>query len=311
MAVAQARAAVEGLQDPAVELTLQRCCLNNSKASHLLRCNADRVDAGSLLHFDEGMAAGLASALGDHLWTTVGRRPLFRLTQADLACEKRAPSLCRPSWQVGSPLAPWLLKCVNTLQMQVCALLRFSLQTYDARTAAAWAMWLQGLPDAVHDDSWLTPATCTAALGQPRSGMRARRRDNPLPALAPGGETHRRLGHRGRRAPSHTHCTRLMNKLRAQERGDLHRLQDPSAPDASHDWLWAVGPHKGARIDSADEFAAAVRLRLGCGGPTDPVQCSCCGVGTLQCSGCRGEHKRSQRCARHPSCRRQDHGLPS
>ena len=78
----------------------------------------------------------------------------------------------------------------------------------------------------------------------------------------------------------------LMNKLRAQERwGDLHRLQDLSAPDASHDWLWAVGPHKGARIDSADEFAAAVRLRLGCGGPTDPVQCSCCGVATLQCSG--------------------------
>ena len=125
LAVVQARAAVEGLQDPAVELTLQWCCLNNSKASHLLRCNGDRVDAGSLLHFDEGMAAGLASALGDHLWTTVGRRPLFRLTQADLACEKRAPSLCRPSWQVGSPLAPWLLKCVNTLQMQVCALLRF------------------------------------------------------------------------------------------------------------------------------------------------------------------------------------------
>ena len=67
LAVVQARAAVEGLQDPAVELTLQWCCLNNSKASHLLRCNGDRVDAGRLLRFDEGMAAGLASALGDHL----------------------------------------------------------------------------------------------------------------------------------------------------------------------------------------------------------------------------------------------------
>ena len=174
-----------------------------------------------------------------------------------------------------------------------------SLQTYDARTAAAWAMWLQGLPDAVHDDSWLTPATCTAALGQPRSGMRARRRDNPLPALAPGGRLiaalgtedvehpHTRTAH-GALALQQQRCVAagLMNKLRAQERwGDLHRLQDLSAPDASHDWLWAVGPHKGARIDSADEFAAAVRLRLGCGGPTDPVQCSCCGVATLQCSG--------------------------
>ena len=65
--MAQARAAVEGLQDPAVELTLKRCCLSNSKASHLLRCNGDRVDAGRLLLFDEDMAAGLASALCDRL----------------------------------------------------------------------------------------------------------------------------------------------------------------------------------------------------------------------------------------------------
>eukprot|EP00439_Symbiodinium_sp_Y106_P008441 s7410_g1.t1 len=63
----KARAAVEGLQDPAVELTLKRCCLSNSKASHLLRCNGDRVDAGRLLLFDEDMAAGLASALCDRL----------------------------------------------------------------------------------------------------------------------------------------------------------------------------------------------------------------------------------------------------
>ena len=66
--------------------------------------------------------------------------------------------------------------------------------------------------------------------------------------------------------------------------GDLHRLQDLSAPDASHDWLWAVGPHKGARIDSADEFTAAVRLRHAVA-LLNLFSRSCCGVATLQCSG--------------------------
>ena len=122
LAVAQACAAVEGLQDPAVELTLQRCCLNNSKASHLLRCNGDRVGQAACSALTRAWRRDwpLHSVTTSRM--TVGRR-LFRLTQADLACEKQAPSLCRPSWQVGSPLAPMVAEmCQHTA---VCALLRF------------------------------------------------------------------------------------------------------------------------------------------------------------------------------------------
>ncbi|CAE7474415.1 unnamed protein product, partial [Symbiodinium microadriaticum] len=113
-----ARAAVEGLQHSAVELTLQRCCLNNSKTSHLLRCNGDRVDSGRLLRFDEGMVGGAGLCTGRPSPRRQYKR-LCRLMLEDSACEKRAPSPCPPS-----RLAPWLPKCANTLPLQASAPLR-------------------------------------------------------------------------------------------------------------------------------------------------------------------------------------------
>ena len=118
LTVAQARAAVEGLQHSAVELTLQRCCLNNSKTSHLLRCNGDRVDSGRLLRFDEGMVGGAGLCTGRPSPRRQYKR-LCRLMLEDSACEKRAPSPCPPS-----RLAPWLPKCANTLPLQASAPLR-------------------------------------------------------------------------------------------------------------------------------------------------------------------------------------------
>jgi len=309
LTVAQARAAVEGLQDPAVELTLQRCCLNNSKTSHLLRCNGDRVDAGRLLRFDEGMAAGLASALGDHLPDDSWAQATLSVDAGGLGM-REASTIAMPAFLASRVASrPMVAEmCEHTAAAGLCSA-ALSLQTYDARTAAAWAEWLQSLPEAVHGEARQLLADARD-LAQRRweSLVRgcepAAETTGGPPALAPGGRLIAALGTEDVEHP-HTRTAHgavalqqqltrladrcvaagLMNKLRAQERwGDLHRLQDLSAPDASHDWLWAVGPHKGARIDSADEFTAAVRLRLGCGGPAEPVQCSCCGVATLQCS---------------------------
>ena len=81
----------------------------------------------------------------------------------------------------------------------------------------------------------------------------------------------------------------LVERMRSQERwDDLHRLEDLSSLSVNHEWLWAVHKHKTSRLEADDEFVAAVRLRLGCAGPVEPVQCRCCGTATLGCSGIHG-----------------------
>ena len=76
----------------------------------------------------------------------------------------------------------------------------------------------------------------------------------------------------------------LVVKYQAEERwADLHRLSDLSSKDASHEWLWATHRHKTRRLE-AEEYVAAVRLRLGCGGPEEPSICGNCGVATLSCN---------------------------
>ena len=78
--------------------------------------------------------------------------------------------------------------CEHTAAAGLCPA-ALSLQTYDARTAAAWAVWLQSLPEAVHG-----PRPSTAALGELCSRMPGRRRDHWWPpGPGPGWQTHRRL----------------------------------------------------------------------------------------------------------------------
>ena len=90
----------------------------------------------------------------------------------------------------------------------------------------------------------------------------------------------------------------LVEKFTAEERwDDLHRLSDLADKDANHEWLWALHPDKGKRLE-ADQYVAAVRLRLGCAGPAEPTLCGNCGVHLL---GCSGSH--ALLCAKGPSTR--------
>jgi len=80
----------------------------------------------------------------------------------------------------------------------------------------------------------------------------------------------------------------LVNQYTTQERwADLHRLSDLSDKEASHDWLWAVDPHKGKPLE-ADDYVEAVRLRLGCGGPEEAGVCGNCGAAAISCNGEHG-----------------------
>ena len=58
---------------------------------------------------------------------------------------------------------------------------------------------------------------------------------------------------------------------------DARRLQELSHVDCNHEWLWQSNM-------TAVEYVTAVRLRLGCAGPTEPALCGVCGTSLLDAS---------------------------
>ena len=84
--------------------------------------------------------------------------------------------------------------------------------------------------------------------------------------------------------------------------GGFHykRLVDLNHPSNSHLWLWNISEIPGGAITDQDEFAEAVRVRLGCGGPRDPTVCAACGVTLMDGTGrhsstcCIGEATRGR-----------------
>ena len=62
---------------------------------------------------------------------------------------------------------------------------------------------------------------------------------------------------------------------------DMGRLEDLAHPDNDHTWLWAPTPAQG-RVFEDREFAEAVRLRFGVGGPPDTATRGLCGNAVLE-----------------------------
>ena len=61
------------------------------------------------------------------------------------------------------------------------------------------------------------------------------------------------------------------------------RLAELSDPNVDHTWLWRLNPRHGPTLE-ADEYTDAVRFRLGCAGPAEPITCSACSTGILDTS---------------------------
>ena len=62
------------------------------------------------------------------------------------------------------------------------------------------------------------------------------------------------------------------------------RLDELSDREVSHGWLWHLNKHRGPLLTN-EEFLEAIRIRLGCAGPTEPVPCARCGEMLFDSSG--------------------------
>ena len=65
---------------------------------------------------------------------------------------------------------------------------------------------------------------------------------------------------------------------------DIRRLDELGHASTEHAWMWALSPNQGRTLKDL-EFVEAVRIRLGAGGPLEPVQCAACGRAVLDSAG--------------------------
>ena len=88
------------------------------------------------------------------------------------------------------------------------------------------------------------------------------------------------------------------------DEGDIagvHRLEELQHKENDHSWLWALSKHKGPVLQP-QEYVEALRIRLGCAGPSNPVPCHLCGESMLDSAGAhahccaRAESTRGHHC---------------
>ncbi len=329
--VCSARDAIQELNAPAAELTLQRCCLNVSKAAYLLRCNGDRIKDSELSKFDVAMASGLESAL----W---GPLPDDSWLQATMSVDagglgmREAALVALPAFVASRTVARPLVAemAAHCAEAGLCAI-HVIMDAYDRRSDAASARWLETLPEDVHHEirtlladaaeqavvRWQRCCDGTEATEQLLDSRAATNStDEPGSAVVgdvgtqdpewPGnlGSTIFHLQQLLTRFADRCVAQGLLNKFAQEQRwDDKDRMQDLVAEDANHEWLWAVHAKKN-KVMNNEEYVSAVRLRLGCGGPEEPSVCGNCGEATIGRNGthgllcCKGESTRGHNAIR-------------
>ena len=334
--VAKTRALYESLSTldhPATELVLTRRCGDVAKLTYTLRCSGDRVAEAVLEEFDGGLRAALESTLGGALRDTSWWQATTSVRAGGLGLrESTAVSLPAflASRITARPLAVDMAQHAADAGLLSVALF---IQEYDERTRAAYERLRTHLPDGVHEELRLLVEDGVSAAAERWNRLKEGRsaadgRLTTSPGRRPGtglvldaGEEdpeHPTLV-RGRTGPGlQAELTALVDKciieglaqeLQAAEQfPDERRLREIADPACNHEWLWALSPHHGPTLQD-EEYVEAVRLRLGAGGPEEPVPCRLCG-GVLDGAGSHamccatGEATRG-----HNAVRKQLHGL--
>ena len=148
---AAAREGIQELNAPCAEVTLERVCLNVSKAAFLLRCQGDRLDASILGKFDRGMASGLESALWGSLPDDSWHHATLAVDAGGLGM-REAQAIALPAFLARVAARPLVAEMAAHTEAAGICLGSVSMNAYDDRTQAAVSRWLAELPEEVHAD---------------------------------------------------------------------------------------------------------------------------------------------------------------
>ncbi|CAK0846886.1 unnamed protein product [Prorocentrum cordatum] len=285
------RVAIGGLEQSQCELVLHRRCLDVSKVGYILRCNGDLVNDESLAAFDASLRRGTKDALHGKLLDEGWIQATLSVGAGGLGF-REAPESALPAFIASRVASRPLVAAMRVhVEEEVLGSAARCMREYDRRAHAAAQRWRGALPAGVHDAvrAHLEEA---AALAERRwrpgaAAVAEAGAEDPEHPAAPRGRGALRLQRDLTRVADRTLSTGLSRARASGDADAVHRLQELCHPNQCHDWLWAISPHKG-RIMTSEEFALAVRIRLGAGGPDEEVVCANCGECIIGPSGSHG-----------------------
>ena len=306
--VAQLHQALGTLDHPATELVLTRRCADVAKLSYTLRCAGDRVADNVLEQFDTNLRAALEGVLAGPLKDTSWWQATTGVREGGLGF-REAVAVSLPALLASRITArPLALEMARHAQQAGMVTEAQFVQAYDDRTKAAFERLRAKLPDQVADElreiavegaeaaatRWQHLQQGTAQGGGAGQRGVGRRPGQGL-VLEPGEEDPESPDAAGRTGPGlQAQFTKLVDQcvvhgLRLEHNSaeswtDVRRLDELGDKSCNHDWLWALCPQHGPTLQT-EEFVEAVRLRLGAGGPTEPVPCRLCKDGVLDSGG--------------------------
>jgi len=296
-------AAIGTIDHPATELVLTRRCADVSKLTYTLLCSGDMVRGDVLEEFDNSLRATLERTLGGSLRDTSWWQATTGVFDGGLGL-RESTAVCLPAFLASRitarPLA--LEMAQHALDAGLLTLAAFT-SAYDERTRAAYERFRAEMPVDVHEElrllveeaasaaaaRWTTflggHAAATGAPGQHSAAGRRPGMGLVLDAGEEDPEHPARSG--GRTGPSlQAQFSAMVDKcvieglsqelLVAGQLPDERRIREVADAGCNHEWLWSLSPHHGPTLQD-DEFVEAVRIRLGSGGPIEPVPCRLCG----------------------------------
>ena len=309
--VATLREAIVGIDHTPTEFVLTRQCANVSKLVYHMRINGDRIDHSATNRFDRNLRAAIEVSLGGDLPDTSWLQATTGVTYGGLGL-RSADSTALPAF-VASRVSsrPLVRTMVDHYATAIGASADVIMRAYDRRTEDAIISLVGSMPT----DIGINLLDDLANLGDEASthwqaildgndepidavGRAVDGRGYPRAAITPAD---------GEDDPEHPDSKSLGRTLRIQSyitavvdadiRDDLRqqfetmenhtsvrRIDELSDINVCHTWLWHLNKHHGPAL-TPEEYLEAVRVRLGCAGPTDLVPCSRCGQALFDSSG--------------------------
>lgn len=302
------REAISAVGHTATELVLTRRCGDVSTFTFQLRCHGDLLRDGPADEFDRDLRAGIEASLGGALLDTAWWQANVGVEGGGLGL-RAAKEVALPAF-IGSRIAsrPMVASMFMHLESAGLASSALLLNMYDLRTRRALDAFAATLPAAVLREYWsiVDSAVAGAAarwerLVRGRAGpvedndaetadLSARHAGTAAAGLVldAGAEDGEHPDFRGSVGgpPAQRSLSALVDRCvlaglvehfrNAGATVDADRLDDLAARGTSHSLLWALSPHQGPVIEEDAEFAEAVRVRLGSGGPPDVGVCGYC-----------------------------------
>ncbi len=308
---ARTRAAIAQIDHAATEIVLTRQCADVAKLSYHLRLNGDRIQESALRAFDGDVRAAVEASLGGAVGDDSWMQACLGVTKGGLGL-RSAANIALASFVASRVTSrPHVREMAGHLEEAGLATVAVVMRAYDDRTECALEALVSLLPSARGGE--LIDTVAAAAANS--EAVWARLFDDE--AAGPLDDAPRRPGPRGIGAtltppdededsehPDNSGGSRavrlqrlilaFMDEQHEEQLRNMHvaagrssammRLEELADPETDHAWLWHLSKHRGPVLQS-DEYVEALRVRLGCAGPAEPVACALCNAALFDSAG--------------------------